>query len=253
LLTGKGGRQHLVAGLEAGADDYLVKPCDPEELRARLAAGRRILRLQDHYLASQEALRDLAAHDPLTGLWNRAGLIDRLDRELARVRRGGSSLAVVIADLDHFKLVNDRYGHLAGDEVLRSAARRMQETLRPYDTAGRYGGEEFLLILPDCDRENAVRLAERVRQRIRGEPVDTDDAAIPLTVSLGVAVARPGVSSDATSLIAAADQALYRAKETGRDRVEVAPDPSHNGGPSTSQSHDSLRKSSGFEHNPSLS
>jgi diguanylate cyclase (GGDEF)-like protein len=223
LLTGRGDRREVVAGLDAGADDYLIKPFDPDELRARLESGRRVLRLQERYLASQQALRDLASHDALTGLWNRAGILELLDRELARAARAGEPLAVVIADLDHFKSVNDTFGHLVGDEVLRSAARRLREAIRPYDSVGRYGGEEFLIILPHCDDEYAARLAERLRLAVATEPVRVPGRDVAVTVSLGVSVSPPEGPVDSMRLLAAADKALYRAKGEGRNRVRVAP------------------------------
>jgi two-component system, cell cycle response regulator len=230
LLTGRGDRAEVIAGLEAGADDYLVKPFDPDELRARLDSGRRVLRLQERYIASQQALRDLASRDALTGLWNRAGVLDLLDSELARARRKKVPLAVVIADLDHFKSVNDSLGHLAGDEVLRSAAGRLHDALRPYDIAGRYGGEEFLIILPDCDAENATRLADRLRQAVGKEPTSAGGRDVTVTMSLGVAVSSAHEPNDALALLAAADKALYRAKGEGRNRVCLAlPDPDPGG------------------------
>jgi diguanylate cyclase (GGDEF)-like protein len=225
LLTARADREDIVGGLEAGADDYLVKPIDVQELRARLRTGRRILDLQQRLLEAHEGLRHQATHDPLTGVWNRAAVLDSLDRELARGRREGRPVGLVLADVDHFKRVNDSYGHPAGDAVLREVARRLGHALRPYDTLGRYGGEEFLVVLPDCDAAGTLHLAERLRQVVRESAVDVPDGMIPVTVSLGAASSSPGGPADAPALIWAADRALYRAKGLGRDRAEGAANP----------------------------
>ena len=220
LLTALSGEENLLAGMYAGADDYLTKPFKVNELRVRLRAGRRIVDLQDELIAAREALRVKAAHDPLTGLWNHEEIIGNLQRELVRARRGGQAVAAIMADIDHFKLVNDNFGHLAGDAVLRAVAEKMLQRMRPYDAVGRYGGEEFLVVLPGCDRAGAEALADRLRLSICSAPFDTSEGLIPVTVSLGVAVTRAG-EHDAAALVRAADQALYLAKENGRNRVEV--------------------------------
>jgi diguanylate cyclase (GGDEF)-like protein len=217
LVTGQGTRQDMIDGLEAGADDFLVKPVDPAELKARLAAGRRIITLQ-------EQLRELALRDALTGLLNRAAILTTLEQELARSRRGGTPLGVVLADVDFFKRVNDSHGHLAGDAVLRAAAGRMRETLRPYDAVGRFGGEEFLLVLPGCGSTAAAALAERLRCHVAAAPVETMGASIPVTLSLGVCAWEGNGPPDSIALLRAADAALYRAKDSGRNRVALAND-----------------------------
>ena len=222
LLTALSGEENLCAGMDAGADDYLTKPFRVNELRARLRAGRRIVDLHDELIAAREALRVKASHDPLTGLWNHEEIISNLRRELSRARRGGNLVGAIMVDIDHFKLVNDNFGHQAGDVVLRAVAERMVQRLRPYDAVGRYGGEEFLVVLPGCDLENAAALADRLRLGICGAPFDTPDGLIPVTISLGVAVSCPE-EQDAGALVRIADQALYRAKEKGRNRVELAP------------------------------
>jgi diguanylate cyclase (GGDEF)-like protein len=227
LVTGRAHRQDLLQGLEAGADDYLVKPVDIEELQARLSAALRILNVQQQLLAEQDALRLQATHDPLTGLWNRGVILEILERELARSRREGSALGVLMADLDHFKIINDTHGHPAGDQVLREAAERMLAAFRPYDTIGRYGGEEFLIVLPGCDIPGMVHLGERLRRSIADRPVALGTRAVAVTVSLGAAASDAAHSLDATQLLRTADTALYRAKQAGRNRVElgVAEDP----------------------------
>jgi two-component system, cell cycle response regulator len=222
LLTARTFKGDLVAGLQAGADDYLIKPFDPPELQARLYAGRRILELQDQLVAASEAMRHQATRDHLTGAWNHRAIMEILERELQRAGRESRPVAVVLADLDHFKKVNDTYGHLGGDAVLREAGRRMLTTMRPYDMVGRYGGEEFLVVLPGCDQSNAARFAERLRERIAGEPVRHESESITVTASQGVAAYAGTGYADVYALLHAADAALYRAKNSGRNRVEVA-------------------------------
>jgi diguanylate cyclase (GGDEF)-like protein len=222
LLTAKRTQADIVEGLENGADDYLTKPFHAQELKVRLQTGKRILCLMEQLLQARAALRELAMHDGLTDLWNRAAILESLDAELDRARRQGASLGLVMFDLDHFKAINDTYGHLAGDEVLRAAAKAIRDTLRPYDSVGRYGGEEFLLILPGCDERNAVCHAERLRLVLSELHVPATRDEIRVTASFGVAVAGPGAEADASGLIQAADSALYRAKRAGRNRVELA-------------------------------
>ncbi|PIE54388.1 MAG: diguanylate cyclase response regulator [Dethiosulfovibrio peptidovorans] len=211
LLTVQNARGDVIRGLEAGADDYIVKPFDPQELRMRLSVGKRILELQERLAFS-------ANHDQLTKLPNRYALFDRLNAEMARADRDGGGLIVSMVDLDFFKKVNDTYGHMVGDQVLCSVARRLRKALRPYDIVGRYGGEEFLLILPGDGMEDGIRTVERVRLLVEETPIKlNDDTAIPVTISAGVALYQGGMTMD--TLVRQADQALYRAKESGRNRV----------------------------------
>jgi diguanylate cyclase (GGDEF)-like protein len=187
LLTARTEKEDVVEGMEAGADDYVTKPFEAKELQVRLRAGRRILDLQTDLMKAREALREQATHDPLTGLWNRYALLGALDREHSRAGREGTPLAVIMADLDHFKHVNDTYGHLAGDAILREAAGRLQAAVRSYDLVGRYGGEEFLIVLPGTSGPNATQLAERLRAAIAAEPVGYGFCRISVTASFGVA------------------------------------------------------------------
>jgi two-component system, cell cycle response regulator len=222
LLTTKGRKENIIEGLDAGADDYLTKPFDPHELQVRLRTGKRIVTLQAELIEAREALRVQATHDQLTGVWNRRAILEVLGNELARSRREGLPVAIAIADLDYFKRINDTYGHIAGDTALCEAAGRMRALLRPYDAIGRYGGEEFLMVLPGCTSRSAFILAERLRISMSQEPVKVPEGAIDVTSSLGVASSDTIASMDATTLIRAADSALYRAKAGGRNRVELA-------------------------------
>lgn len=221
LLTAKRDRGDLLRGLEAGADDYLSKPFDPAELKARLNTGRRIIHLQNELIAAREAMRRQATRDALTGTWNHAAILEILDRELGRARRGGLPVGVALADLDHFKAVNDTHGHLAGDAVLREVSSRLLQTMRPDDLIGRYGGEEFLIVLPGCDAAATARVCERLRSRVSGEAVGHEGVWIGVTASLGATVFAMPYEADAVALLRAADVALYRAKAKGRDRVEM--------------------------------
>ena len=223
LVTAKSQKRDILEGLQAGADDYLTKPIDAHELRARLRTGRRILELQEELLQARDRLQYQADHDSMTGIWNHAAILEILQAELARSRREKTSVGIVMADLDHFKKVNDVHGHLAGDAVLRETARRMRSRLRPYDSVGRYGGEEFLIVLPGCELDSAVNQAERLRLALSEEPMDTAEGYIPITASMGVTASCGADSSEIDSLLRAADAALYRAKALGRNCVETAP------------------------------
>jgi len=225
LLTAQDRQGDLVLGMESGADDYIVKPFEPEELRVRLRAGRRILELEAELTASREAFREQATHDALTGLLSRRAILDILDRELARGRRNGTAVGIALVDIDHFKRVNDEHGHQVGDQVLVEAARRLVESRRETDAVGRIGGEEFLVILPDAETEAALSVAERLRETMAATPVPTPAGPLPLTISIGVAATTGGLEI-ADFLVSQADRALYRAKEEGRNRVRTLPPPS---------------------------
>ncbi|MFN7997488.1 MAG: diguanylate cyclase [Bryobacteraceae bacterium] len=222
LLSVRSDSEDIVEGMESGADDYIVKPFQMDELRARLRAGRRVLALQEELIEAREALREQAARDPLTGLWNRRAIFDILQKELARAERSQEALTVLMADLDGFKAINDKRGHAAGDSVLRQVAARMQATMRRYDSVGRYGGEEFLIVLPGCDLTGALAQAERIRSSIAADPFSLAQSQVNLTCSLGVACTDNHGSSELDLLVQQADAALYRAKHLGGDRVESA-------------------------------
>jgi diguanylate cyclase (GGDEF)-like protein len=189
-------------------------------------AGQRILRLQDALLKVQTELQFETAHDPLTGLWNRRAIMGLMRRETQRSVRSGHPLGLMMVDLDRFKLINDSYGHLVGDTVLREVAGRMLASVRNYDYVGRYGGEEFLIVLADCAPSALAATAERMRACVSGNPIDTEAGPIPVTVSIGWATGDASVAAllKAEDLLRAADTALYQAKTNGRNRVERSPE-----------------------------
>jgi diguanylate cyclase (GGDEF)-like protein len=220
LLTSKEGHQDMLDAMTAGVDDYLVKPFDASELKARLLVGKRILNLQDELIAARESMRHAATHDSLTGLLNRGEIIATLERELERARRERKPLSVILGDIDHFKQVNDTCGHLFGDEALQEIARRLHSQLRVYDGVGRYGGEEFLLVLPSCDLETALLRANELRESVAATPIMSGSVARSITMSMGVAVSECAGVQELEALLNRADKALYTAKERGRNRVE---------------------------------
>lgn len=222
LLTARGRKQDIVEGLEAGADDYVTKPFDPYELRARLRAGRRIVELQEQLLQAREALRDQASRDPLTGVWNHGAILTILRKEVARAARTHGPLAVVMIDVDRFKGINDSHGHLAGDSVLRETSRRLRGAMRTYDSLGRYGGDEFMAVVPGCEPEAAARFAESFRARIDRKAIETSEGLVPVTLSLGVVALESTQGVKSETLVRVADAVLYRAKIAGRNRVAVA-------------------------------
>jgi len=214
MLTGKQKKADLLTAMAAGADDYLTKPVEPSELRAKILVGKRIIELQ-------QSLKFAATHDFLTRLRNRAEIMSALKRELSRAERQGKPVSVILADIDHFKQVNDSLGHAAGDVVLKEVASRLQRDLRAYDLAGRYGGEEFLLVLPGCGSAVAARRADEIRGLVAKDAVITTFSQVSVTVSMGVAGTDVLPTETLEDLLQQADEALYRAKRNGRNRVDV--------------------------------
>src|SRR5271166_6602284 len=213
LLTSNEGRQNMLDAMQAGADDYLVKPFDELELKARLLVGKRILDLQEELVSARESMRHAATHDSLTGLMNRGEILAMLQRELERARRERSPVGVILGDIDHFKNVNDTLGHLFGDEALREIGRRLRAQLRVYDGVGRYGGEEFLMILPNCDLPNTLLRANGLREIIADTPVVCSGVERAITMSMGVAISDCDSKNEVEGLLSQADAALYAAKE----------------------------------------
>ena len=214
MLTAKNRKQDLLLAMEAGADDYLAKPVDPSELRARIMAGKRILELQ-------QSLRFAATHDFLTNLLNRSEILAALEREFSRSGREGTAATVIMADIDHFKRINDSLGHAAGDKVLKEVARRLKSDLRPYDVVGRYGGEEFLIILPGCELTTGARRADEIRNLVTKDPIFTPFGTVSATVSVGVTVTSRDRDHSVSDVLHEADVSMYAAKKNGRNRVEL--------------------------------
>ena len=222
LLTAKNRKQEMLEAMDAGIDDFLAKPFDPLELKARLLVGQRIVALQQKLVSANNALRFAAKHDFLTEAWNRAEIVAFMQREIARTRRDATPVGIILVDVDHFKSVNDEFGHETGDCVLKEITKRLSATMREYDGLGRYGGEEFLMVIPGCDLATTVRRANQIRELISNQPVQTQLGAIDVTVSMGATVAEPSTSVEL--LLRRADAALYQAKRNGRNRVEQASD-----------------------------
>jgi two-component system, cell cycle response regulator len=222
LLTARTTHQDVVDGLRSGADDYLVKPFDSEELRARLAIAERILGLEAKLRETLEQMRTLALRDGLTGILNRRAIFDVAEDELDRTRREKSSLSILMADLDYFKSINDRFGHAAGDVALRMAVETIVKNLRPYDHVGRWGGEEFLILLPNTDSAEALVIAERLRTTIENATMKlVSGETIGLRMSLGVTSTKMEASESVDELVRQADIALYQAKNLGRNQVKI--------------------------------
>lgn len=219
LLTSKDSKEDLVAGLEAGADDYLTKPCNVGELKARLQTGERILNLEDHLIEAREEMRFKATHDALTHLLDRGAILHDLAEEVARLEQPDREFSIILCDVDHFKGVNDTYGHPVGDEVLKEVARRLRSAVRDGDLVGRYGGEEFLLILNGCGVDALPTSADRICRAVSTRPFNTSAGPLQVTISAGALnVGQRGGPHNVDQILQKVDTALYRAKEQGRNR-----------------------------------
>jgi two-component system cell cycle response regulator len=222
LLTSKESKEDIVTGLESGADDYLTKPFNAEELKARLRTGERILHLEGRLVEAREQMRFKATHDALTSIWNRGVIMDLLGRELSRSQRESGCTIVLLGDLDHFKSVNDTYGHPVGDEVLQEIARRLLLSIRSYDFVGRYGGEEFLIVLNNCKPQYAGARAEEIRKAVGSRPIQTASGMLQVTMSFGLLLSHDWSVRPVEELLHEVDAALYAAKAAGRNCIRLA-------------------------------
>ena len=222
LLTGRSNQDDILIGLESGADDYLVKPFIVPELKARVSIGKRILNYQKRLRETQDRLLELATHDSLTGLLNRRAIYERLNEEIERASRSSKTINIILFDIDHFKKVNDTYGHLIGDQVLCLVADKIQRGVRPYEWVGRWGGEEFLAVLPQTTEEQALKIAERIRNNVTSINFSSiggiDDLQIRISGGVGSGTVQ-GIRWDLDRLIHKADVALYEAKRLGRNQI----------------------------------
>ncbi len=222
LLTAKGEKQNIVEGISKGADDYVVKPFDPEELSVRIRAGQRIVDLQTQLHDANQILEEMTRTDPLTGLSNRRALIKELRSRFQSETEYEMPTAFIMADIDHFKNVNDNYGHDAGDVVLKGVAETLKKAFRQGDIVSRIGGEEFLIIAPDTDPDVIYNVSERARRMIEEQSFQVSkDASISVTCSFGVSFAHLKNNASVDEYIKLADQALYHSKDTGRNKVTV--------------------------------
>lgn len=217
IVTSKGDKADIVTGLNTGANDYLAKPFDHGELRARVEVGCRMIELQRELMETRNALAYEAMHDYLTGILNRRAIEAELSRELCRERRRHDGLVIGILDIDHFKKINDTYGHAVGDEAICGLVHLVQNCLRDYDHFGRFGGEEFLVISSGVKESDAPNVFERMRLTVAYNPIPTQAGDIRITVSIGLKIAHKNETLD--QLIMAADAALYKAKRDGRNCI----------------------------------
>jgi diguanylate cyclase (GGDEF)-like protein len=218
LLTARQETADIVAGLDAGANDYISKPFENTELHARLRVGARMLDLQRELISAREALEFQANHDALTGLMNRGAVMRAMEQAMQAAGQGGQTLQIGLIDIDHFKQINDSHGHPAGDAVLQAVSRRIESVLRAGDLVGRYGGEEFLLLV-NGEADEAPAFCERLRGVIADQPFVEGPVALRVTVSGGFVPLTPSDRRGTSELLAAADDLLYRAKAAGRNRI----------------------------------
>lgn len=229
ILTARDDKEDALAGLAAGADDYITKPFNTEELHSRIKIGKRIVNLERTLQDAYQEMKRLATYDVLTELCNRRVVLEQLEKEWDRSMREGKALSIVLADIDNFKQYNDLYGHAVGDRVLIYVSHLLRDTVRPYDGIGRYGGEEFLLFFPECDEQRGQQIAERLRKELESRPFEGLDTPIEITASFGgTTFVADQCRCDVTHLLKVADDALYEAKNTGRNRVIWLPSSEEN-------------------------
>jgi len=222
LLTAKNDKNEIVEGISSGADDYIVKPFDREELAVRVRAGQRIAELQEKLFKANEELKKLSVTDPLTGLYNRRALSQYLKQHQSDPNFANIPCTFIMVDIDHFKNINDMHGHDAGDLVLAKIAGMIKKISNGYDMISRIGGEEFFIVLPGVDSEHAETISEQVRKEIEETPVIlSDETRISTTCSLGVFCVQPLGHLEGERCMKMADQALYESKNSGRNRVTI--------------------------------
>lgn len=224
LLTDRDEYADRIKGLESGADDFVTKPFDPRELQLRLRTAIRILELQSQLEEARDIYRHEAESDELTGLWNRRSLFSSLKQELSKLKADSDRLSVVLVDVDEFKSINDKYGHVYGDKVLRFVGQCLKQASRSDDIVARHGGDEFALLLPGASQIDAQKAAERFRLYVSSNSLSNDGEPCSISVSVGVAEIAPHKNMTPEEAMEMADQALYAAKRTGRNRVEVFAD-----------------------------
>lgn len=221
LLTEASTKDEMLKGLEAGADEYIIKPVDVNELRMRIRAGSRIVGLQETFTAVLRYSEQQAAHDPLTGLWNRAAMIDILRRELERATRENSAVGLVIGGLDQLARINQGFGSLTSDAVLREIVLRIRSCVRSYDHVGRSEDDDFIIVVPGCDLESTRVLAERLRASVSKYRLSIGEGVMPLTMSFGILVVGEGEKTDADAIMGRVEDAMRRARDRGGDRIEI--------------------------------
>ena len=220
FLSGNSTTDAVIQGLDAGADDYIIKPFDPLELLARVRAQLRIKELTDQLKTANDKLKELVDIDDLTGLFNMRSIYQKLDYEIDRAKRFKRSVCVVMMDMDHFKTVNDGHDHLFGSFVLSEVGKIVKQNIRTVDLAARYGGDEFLIVLTEVNRDGVLNFCERLRKSIADYVFKNDRDVITLTASIGFAITEPGkIDFTSRDLVRKADRALYDAKENGRNCI----------------------------------
>ena len=222
FLTSKDTAEDIVEGLDAGADDYIKKPFNPQELKVRIRVGKRILELQSEVLTATEMLRHRALYDSLTGVMNRQEIINNLDHEVSKWQRYQQHFSVIMSDIDNFKKFNDEHGHIVGDQVLRQVGELLRANLRSYTIIGRYGGEEFIIIVPMCTLPDAATIAERIRAKVHNNIFVTEAGNLHVSMSFGVSSTEIVEPVDGNEMIRSADKAMYQAKRQGRNLVVSA-------------------------------
>jgi len=219
LLTSKDQKKDIIKGLNSGADDYIKKPFEIQELQARLKTGIRVIELEEKLINAKKEFEKLATKDSLTDLWNRRRMLEILEKEIHRSQRDKKPVATIMADIDRFKSINDSFGHNIGDQVLLEISKRLRQCIRDYDEIGRYGGDELLIVLTNRNLKNAAIVAERLKKTISDRKIRTDKGLLTVTISLGVTSSEKHTKYSSDCMILASDKALLEAKEMGRNHV----------------------------------